>query len=103
MYNYGPAWGVKYHMNPSNADMAYEDIAGFNLLEPTILNYHTRATASDLGDITSPETNDAGKALFNTSNGIVTAGLKIQHPEKLEPFPTVKDKNETANTDCFAG
>lgn len=85
-------------MNPSNADMAYEDITGFNLLEPTILNYHTRATASDLGNITSPKLNDAGKALFNTSNGIVTAGLKIQHPEKLEPFPTVKDKNETANT-----
>lgn len=98
LYNYGPAWGVKYHMNPSNADMAYEDITGFNLLEPTILNYHTRATASDLGNITSPKLNDAGKALFNTSNGIVTAGLKIQHPEKLEPFPTVKDKNETANT-----
>lgn len=98
LYNYGPAWGVKYHMNPSNADMAYEDIQGFNLLEPTILNYHTRATASVLGNITSPELNDAGKALFNTSNGIVTAGLKIQHPEKLEPFPTVKDKNETANT-----
>lgn len=98
LYNYGPAWGVKYHMNPSNADMAYEDITGFNLLEPTILNYHTRATASALGNITSPELNDAGKALFNTSNGIVTAGLKIQHPEKLEPFPTVKDKNETANT-----
>ena len=98
LYNYGPAWGVKYHMNPSNADMAYEDITGFNLLEPTILNYHTRATASVLGNITSPELNDAGKALFNTSNGIVTAGLKIQHPEQLEPFPTVKDKNETANT-----
>lgn len=98
LYNYGPAWGVKYHMNPSNADMAYEDITGFNLLEPTILNYHTRATASALGNITSPELNDAGKALFNTSNGIVTAGLKIQYPEKLEPFPTVKDKNETANT-----
>ena len=32
LYNYGPAWGVKYHMNPSNADMAYEDITGFNLL-----------------------------------------------------------------------
>ena len=98
LYNYGPAWGVKYHMNPSNADMAYEDIQGFNLLEPTILNYHTRATASALGNITSPELNDAGKTLFNTSNGIVTAGLKIQHPENLEPFPTVKDKNETANT-----
>ena len=97
-FDYGPAWGVKYHMNPSNADMAYEDIQGFNLLEPTILNYHTRATASVLGNITSPELNDAGKTLFNTSNGIVTAGLKIQHPEKLEPFPTVKDKNETANT-----
>ena len=97
-FDYGPAWGVKYHMNPSNADMAYEDIQGFNLLEPTILNYHTRATASVLGNITSPELNDAGKALFNTSNGIVTAGLKIQHPEKLEPFPTIKDKNETANT-----
>lgn len=97
LYNYGPAWGVKYHMNPSNADMAYEDIAGFNLLEPTILNYHTRATASALGDITSPKTNDAGKALFNTSNGIVTAGLKIQHPEKLNGFPTINDKN-VANT-----
>ena len=72
LYNYGPAWGVKYHMNPSNADMAYEDIAGFNLLEPTILNYHTRATASALGDITSPKTNGLNE--WNVINAVRTYG-----------------------------
>ena len=97
VFNYGPAWGVKYHMNPSNADMAWEDIKGYNLLEPNIYNYHTRATAEQLGKITSPKLDDAGNALFNTNNGIVTAGLQIEHPEKLNAYPTVNDQNK-ANT-----
>lgn len=97
VFNYGPAWGVKYHMNPSNADMSWEDIKGYNLLEPNIYNYHTRATAEQLGKITSPKLDDAGNALFNTNNGIVTAGLQIEHPEKLNAYPTVKDQNK-ANT-----
>lgn len=97
VFNYGPAWGVKYHMNPSNADMAWEDIKGYNLLEPNIYNYHTRATAEQLGKITSPKLDDAGNALFNTNNGIVTAGLQIEHPEELNAYPTVNDQNK-ANT-----
>ena len=97
VFNYGPAWGVKYHMNPSNAAMAWEDIKGYNLLEPNIYNYHTRATAEQLGKITSPKLDDAGNALFNTNNGIVTAGLQIEHPEKLNAYPTVNDQNK-ANT-----
>ncbi len=74
-------------MNPSNADMAYEDITGFNLLSQRSLTIIPALQLQDLGNITSPKLNDAGKALFNTSNGIVTAGLKIQHPEKLERIP----------------
>lgn len=97
VFNYGPAWGVKYHMNPSNANMAWEDIKGYNLLEPNIYNYHTRATAEQLGKITSPKLDDAGNALFNTNNGIVTAGLQIEHPEKLNAYPTVNNQNK-ANT-----
>ena len=95
-FNYGPTWGVKYHLNPTNAEVVYKDVQGFNVLEPKINNFHTRATAEDL-KVSSPEKDAAGNDIFSIANGILTAGLSIQNPNKLEPFPTIKDIN-TANT-----
>ena len=95
-FNYGPAWGVQYHMNPSNANTKFADIKGYNVLEPEIINYHTRAEANKLG-VTSPEKNDAGTQLFMNSNGILTAGLQVAHPELLNETPTTKDYNDKEN------
>ena len=95
-FNYGPAWGVQYHMNPSNANTKFADIKGYNVLEPEIINYHTRAAANELG-VTSPEKNDAGTQLFMNSNGILTAGLQVAHPELLNETPTTKDYNDKEN------
>ena len=96
VFNYGPAWGVQYHMNPSNANTKFADIKGYNVLEPEIINYHTRAEANKLG-VTSPEKNDAGTQLFMNSNGILTAGLQVAHPELLNETPTTKDYNDKEN------
>ena len=96
VFNYGPAWGVQYHMNPSNANTKFADIKGYNVLEPEIINYHTRAEANKLG-VTSPEKNDAGTQLFMNSNGILTAGLQVAHPELLNETPTTKDYNDEKN------
>ena len=96
VFNYGPAWGVQYHMNPSNANTKFADIKGYNVLEPEIINYHTRAAANKLG-VTSPEKNDAGTQLFMNSNGILTAGLQVAHPELLNETPTTKDYNDKEN------
>ena len=96
VFNYGPAWGVQYHMNPSNANTKFADIKGYNVLEPEIINYHTRAAANKLG-VTSPEKNDAGTQLFMNSNGILTAGLQVAHPELLNATPTTKDYNDKEN------
>ena len=96
VFNYGPAWGVQYHMNPSNANTKFADIKGYNVLEPEIINYHTRAAANELG-VTSPEKNDAGTQLFMNSNGILTAGLQVAHPELLNETPTTKDYNDKEN------
>ena len=96
VFNYGPAWGVQYHMNPSNANTKFADIKGYNVLEPEIINYHTRAAANELG-VTSPEKNDAGTQLFMNSNGILTAGLQVAHPELLNATPTTKDYNDKEN------
>ena len=95
-FNYGPAWGVQYHMNPSNANTKFADIKGYNVLAPEIINYHTRAAANELG-VTSPEKNDAGTQLFMNSNGILTAGLQVAHPELLNETPTTKDYNDKEN------
>ena len=96
VFNYGPAWGVQYHMNPSNANTKFADIKGYNVLAPEIINYHTRAEANKLG-VTSPEKNDAGTQLFMNSNGILTAGLQVAHPELLNETPTTKDYNDKEN------
>ena len=86
-YVYGPTWTNKYHMNPANADVKYADVVGYNVLEPEVQYVKTRAAAADLG-VTSPEKKDNGDAAFLADNGILTAGIKIAHPEKLNPNPT---------------
>ena len=96
VFNYGPAWGVDYHMNPSNSNTVYKDVKGYNVLEPEVIYYNTRAKASDLG-VTSPEKNAAGEDLFLNDNGILTAGLQIKNPQLLNGYPTT-NTSQKANT-----
>ena len=94
-FNYGPAWPVEYHANPVNAKVSYANVAGFNVLNPAIL--YTRATSAELG-VTSPEKNFAGTTLFNAGDdGVLTVGLQVAHPEKLNDAPT-KNKVTDAET-----
>lgn len=89
-YVYGPTWTVQYHMNPANANTEYSDVKGFNVLQPEVMYVKTRAEedpAKVLG-VTSPEKKDNGAAAFLNDNGILTAGLKIAHPDKLNGAPT---------------
>lgn len=95
-YNYGPAWSVQYHMNPSNSSTVYDDIKGYSVLNPEVY-YTTRAISSSLG-VTSPEKNFVGTQLFLNCNGILTAGLQIKHPELLEKHPTDSYENYKDNT-----
>lgn len=91
-YVYGPTWTVQYHMNPANANTEYSDVKGYNVLQPEVMYVKTRAeqnTAKVLG-VTSPEKKDNGAAAFLNDNGILTAGLKIAHPDKLNADPTSK-------------
>lgn len=97
VFNYGPAWRVKYHMNPSNANTQYADIVGYNVLNPTIINEHSRAAVDQLG-VSSPEKNFAGDAMFKNENGFLTAGLQVKNPQLLEKHPTINDVNENSNT-----
>ena len=114
---YGPAWAVQYHMNPASADDSYaNNRPQFNVLEPDVIYYNTRATASSLG-VTSPENfwlaktptrstygiwgelkpysfaaNDGiwsqRSGSFTPKVGVLTAGIQIAHPNKLAPWPT---------------
>lgn len=84
---YGPTWTVQYHMNPANANTEYADVVGYNVLEPEVQYVKSRAAAEKLG-VTSPEKKDNGAAAFMNDNGILTAGLKIAHPELLNEKPT---------------
>lgn len=91
-YVYGPTWTVQYHMNPANANTEYSDVKGYNVLQPEVMYVKTRAEqdpAKVLG-VTSPEKKDNGAAAFLNDNGILTAGLKIAHPDKLNADPTSK-------------
>lgn len=42
-FNYGPAVGYDYHMNPSNSNVKASDLLGFNVLEPEVVYTKTRA------------------------------------------------------------
>lgn len=87
---YGPTWTVQYHMNPANANTEYADVVGYNVLEPEVMYVKTRAekNPAEVLGVTSPEKKDNGAAAFLNSNGILTAGLKIAHPDLLNPTPT---------------
>lgn len=95
---FGPAWGVEYHLNPTNANVLSSDVKGYNVLNPTIIE--TRAVAAS--SVTSPSVDAAGAQLFNISPaGILTAGLQIADPWKLSTLPTAKtytQQNLDANT-----
>ena len=120
---YGPAWAVQYHMNPASAAADYSvNAPKFNVLEPDVIYYNTRAAANKL-NITSPqnfwvgatpkaatygiygklEAKEYGKygiwsqrnGSFTASEGVLTAGIQIEHPNRLSPWPT----DETLNPD----
>lgn len=94
---YGYTEPVEYHLNPSNANTVYADVKGYNVLEPSVIYYNTRAAAASLG-VTSPEKYADGSQLFLNDNGILTAGLQIEHPELLAEYPTSNTYNNSDNT-----
>lgn len=85
---YGPAWSVEYDASPWNAAVTEEDLAGYNVLNPTAI-YNTRAAVAALGAVTSPAYafpgKDGGKKLFSMNNGtgVLTTGLQIDNPDKF--------------------
>lgn len=85
---YGPAWAVEYDASPWNAAVTEDDLAGYNVLNPTAI-YNTRAAVAALGAVTSPAYafpgKDGGKKLFSMNNGtgVLTTGLQIQNPDKF--------------------
>ena len=98
---YGPAWAVDYDASPWNSIIAEEDLAGYNVLNPTAIYQKTRAAVSELGAVTSPAyafpgKDKGGKKLFAMDNatGVLTAGLQIQHPNKLNDAPTSLTSND---------
>lgn len=94
-FRYGKIIGVEYHMNAANAKVSYDDIAGFNVLEPEVLYLNTRAAASKLG-VKKAENDLAGNKIFNTdADGILTTGLEIEAPWLLNKKPTSYTDNET--------
>lgn len=88
MFVYGPAWSVEYDASPWNAAVTEEDLAGYNVLNPTAI-YNTRAAVELLGKVTSPAYafpgKDGGKKLFSMNNGtgVLTTGLQIENPDKF--------------------
>ena len=83
---YGPAWGVDYHMNPSTSDAVYADVKGWLCREVEVA---TRATGLELS---SPE------QCFANKNGVLTVGLQIANPEKLQANGPVKvEEGQTGN------
>ena len=98
---YGPAWAVDYDASPWNSIISEEDLAGYNVLNPTAIYQKTRAAVSDLGSVTSPAyaypgKDKGGKKLFAMDNatGVLTAGLQIQNPDKLNATPTSLTSND---------
>lgn len=85
---YGPAWAVEYDASPWNAAVTEDDLAGYNVLNPTAI-YNTRAAVAALGAVTSPAYafpgKDGGKKLFSMNNGtgVLTTGLQIHNPDKF--------------------
>lgn len=100
---YGPAWAVEYDASPWNAAVTEEDLAGYNVLNPTAI-YNTRAAVAALGAVTSPAYaypgKDGGKKLFSMNNGtgVLTTGLQIENPDKFTNEDPTKDSRNDVNT-----
>ena len=98
---YGPVWPVEYHLNPATSKVPFASSKpAFNVLEPDVIYYNTRATQSQL-NITSPQKYEYyGKDVdvYGIQNGILTVGLKIEHPQYLAPWPTDETINPNGNT-----
>ena len=131
---YGPAWAVQYHLNPASAIATYEaNKPDFNVLEPDVVYYNTRAAAAKL-KVSSPEKFNAQQTLQKVTNtsyndkfygnygnmlsleygvqglwsaktgkfankeGILTAGIQIERPDLLAPWPTDDTINPNGNT-----
>lgn len=100
---YGPAWAVEYDASPWNAAVTEDDLAGYNVLNPTAI-YNTRAAVAALGAVTSPAYafpgKDGGKKLFSMNNGtgVLTTGLQIENPDKFTNEDPTKDSRNDVNT-----
>lgn len=101
---YGPAWAVEYDASPWNAAVTEEDLAGYNVLNPTAI-YNTRAAVAALGAVTSPAyafpgKEKGGKKLFSMNNGtgVLTTGLQIENPDKFTNEDPTKDSRNDVNT-----
>ena len=100
---YGPVWPVKYDMNPANAAPEFaKNTPSWKVLEPEVIFYNTRASASSLG-VTSPQNYDYFKdvwgdnPVYGYKDGDLTVGLKIAHPDLLAPWPTDETINPNGN------
>ena len=99
---YGPVWPVEYHLNPSSSRVVYDESnpPSFNVLEPDVIYYNTRATQTVL-NVTSPkkyEYYSKDVDVYGIQDGILTVGLKIEHPQYLAPWPTDETINPNGNT-----
>jgi hypothetical protein len=95
IFNYGPAWAVNYHMNPANSQVEYDDVVGWNVLNPEVINYHNRAAAAS--DFTKAEKDFGGNQLFGSANGVLSVGLQIANPQNLNSHPTIDVFNTETN------
>ena len=84
---FGPTWPVTYHMNPSKATTAWEDVQGWNVRQAEII---TRSEAAAAGNIKVSNVWADGTELFSNANGILTVGLTVTTPQKLahHAYPT---------------
>ena len=116
-YIYGPAWQVNYHLNPANAKIDYDtNKPDFNVLEPDVIYYNTRATDDKTYTIggkaytfavNSPEKfwtlgYKSGKSnyvlnQYNNNEGTLEAGIQIDAPMCLAPWPTDETVNPNGN------
>lgn len=79
-----PVWPIKYHLNPSSAATAYEDLIGFSVQEADVI---TRAKG--LKVVTDPK-------FFENKNGILTVGVKVENPDLLlQNGPTAVTDGQT--------
>lgn len=77
---YNPVIGVDYHLNPSTADVKYSNVIGFT---GHIAETGTRVADHSALKITSPEVYYDGCKTFKVAKGMVTAGMQVGEPEKL--------------------